>query len=1814
MSAAAKRTPLLPVKPSQSSSTSRTTRPVSANLSSQSEFAQLGEGKDEGEEGASSDNEPDDLLEVPQADDQEDSMGKEGDEGASQSTEPDREFYFGVDAAARNDAAQDRALRGVQSGGFKHNGIRTARYTWYNFVPRNLLEQFRRIANFYFLIISILMLVGFNTKLYVSSLSGVTTVGTLVLVVLVTMFMTLRDDLKRHDRDKEVNYSAATVLTPENPTGEERHWRDVAVGDLLLVHKNESFPADLLALASSNEDNLCYVETKNIDGESNLKVRNTLSKLQAYLIAEGSTMRSACERAVGIQGTVGYEPPNSSIYTFNGFAELTTPEVSERVSLGGRNLLLRGSTLRNTRWSIGLVLYTGMDTKVVRNSRETPAKMSMIEKVINKTLWIILVIQLLFGIVCDVLYNIFDANGYNSAWYLSGPNATGMELVFPDWLAYLFTFIILFNNLVPISLYVTVEFCNAFQAGLINHDKKMVDPATGTAALCRSTNLCQELGQIEYVFSDKTGTLTQNIMTFKSLSVGGTVYTDEGPGTEESAFECAALSAALHTKGEQQERLRLFFEILAVAHTVVVEQFEDDEEGGEATESASDKPASAGVEAAAPASDGISYQAESPDELAFVESAAAMGFVFTRRLGADLYCMIDGKEKAYTICAVNEFNSSRKRQSCVVRTPEGKTMLFCKGADNVMFERADRNLEGQEEYIARLNKDLYDFACKGLRTLVMGVRELSPEEFKSFMEGYDAANAALVGRSEKLVEMAESVERDLRIVGITAIDDKLQDKVAECIQSLHQAKIKLWVLTGDKLETAINIGFSCKVLLPTMKIVKIRCADDSDTAKARMMARFHDTLKQIDQVLGRREPAKASLVEDFAHERYGEAMKANENDARDDNDDADADAGPSAAAGTITRQDVDDANIALVITGEALHAIMDSEEETRNLLRLTESCSVVIGCRVSPAQKAQMVAMVQDGYKPNPPVTLAIGDGANDVPMIQQAQVGVGVCGREGRQAVNSSDFAISQFKHLERLLMIHGRWNYRRICKVILYSFYKNITLTLVLFYYTFYTGYSGTSLFESTSYMLFNVCFCSLPIIGVGWFDKDMSEETVLAYPEMFISGRLGQDLNVRAVIEVVLYSIIHSLVLFYIPYLAYDGFLNNNIGDQLSYGTVSFTSLVLVMNVRVAFITHTWNWVVHFFLWGSVVFYVLFLVVLSVFYSYSAEYYFVAIKCFGTPLFWVVCLSCMLTVLLIDVIVENIRLQFMPGLIDIGREIDNDVAESRKRKEMKRQSSYLLGSDHIANNHVDVSSVSKDATTANRRDLEQYIDGVLQKKATTVDKREAFYYPTDEDGDVTDIGNDDHLDDAAELKKGRAVSSHGFNFDYAEGGDEHYGTAQRRITSQRGSMMHITRSGGGAPAPAVKKSDSLLDLDAGLIDEARGKAADTEGEQDDEPQGKCHQMGIAIMNQALPAWQPVIVVKWMATCLFVMGLLFFAIGVPTALQCMGGNEHKIWYEGPKFTEQTSGQTLPSGDTVECFGPEAEGGLRGYCTVQITVTKTMPGPVYVMYELDGFYQNYYSYSTSRSYNQTHGNNVSVANLELACGENSWVLAEGPDGEKNLTYAPCGLVAHSFFNDSFELMTPGLEMHESGIAWESDLNFLFRNPGEWNITRHDTDHYEFLYQSFAGSPYQQAFYEENYLNEHFVVWMRAAAFNTFKKPFGIISDGITVDDPTRPVVLAFNVTNEFNVVQFSGSKAINVLSRTSLGGAALQPVFAWLQIALGSIACLAAIGLLMQEASCPRNIKKRALNLSIHYTRDTFLKHGRHHRPVRPVQVRDEL
>jgi hypothetical protein len=255
-------------------------------------------------------------------------------------------------------------------------------------------------------------------------------------------------------------------------------------------------------------------------------------------------------------------------------------------------------------------------------------------------------------------------------------------------------------------------------------------------------------------------------------------------------------------------------------------------------------------------------------------------------------------------------------------------------------------------------------------------------------------------------------------------------------------------------------------------------------------------------------------------------------------------------------------------------------------------------------------------------------------------------------------------------------------------------------------------------------------------------------------------------------------------------------------------------------------------------------------------------------------------------------------------------------------------------------------------------------------------------------------------------------------------------------------------------------------------------------------------------------------------------------------------------------------------------------------------------MYNLDNFYQNYFSYSQSRSYDQLHGENVSVSTLVTDCRAGNYVNTSGPwgDGINNLTYAPCGLVAHSFFSDHISLIAPkNVAMSENNIAWSSDKDFLFRNPEFWSTFREDVLEHKFLYQSYANTGYEAGFYENNYVDEHFMVWMRAAAFNRFKKPYGIIEDGITVASGT-PVILKFNVSNIFEVDQFNGSKALSIQSFEPLGGTGSQPVWAWLQVVLGCISTFTAIVLLVQECICPHNIKKRALGVSINYNQENLL------------------
>jgi len=961
------------------------------------------------------------------------------------------------------------------------NKVVTSKYTWYSFLPLNIWEQLHKFGNVYFLLISIVMYLGEKTPLFVGTIKAFSTLGLLIMMMAVTGAMALLDDLRRKEADNEINATEATVVIKGGRTS-TKAWSDLAVGDMLLVSQDEEFPADVVPLYCSGDSGNCYVSTANLDGETNLKLKNAPSASQ--LLLEKDPLNHLSK----LSGRVKAEEPSADIHGFSGALAINTGATGiNEESLGAKQLLLRGTVLRNTAQCIGVVVYTGADTRMIRNSRPAPLKMSNLERVTNTAMIVILAAQAVLALLSDGLHLMYQEQ-FKSFWYLHVP-----DIILPEWLGYFLTFFTLYSNLMPISLYPTAEFCNAFQSYFITNDEKMYykekgfNGDKGFNARARSSNLVHELGQVGYILSDKTGTLTQNVMELKRFSVAGEVnpYGHFDGNSLTPGFQGTEEVMAARRDPKKGQAMNDFFEALAVAHTVMATKSDSGE---------------------------LKYEAESPDESALINGVAGFGWRFVNRR-ADLVEVEvleqesrPGKIRRYTIHATNEFNSTRKRMSVIVKRESSPDyMLFVKGADNVMLALANKQVTDPQ--LPCLQRDLKDFSTNGLRTLLIGSRQISDAEFQRWFSSYQEASRETVGRDEKLMKVADQIERDLKILGITAIEDKLQVGVQSTIEKIRKAGIKLWVLTGDKLETARNIGFSTRVLSDEMTIATV---DEEEGG----------SLEDAQELLA----------------------------------------------------DVELSKSAMMISGKALEKIWEEESTKTEFLDLAQECSVLIACRVSPMQKAQCVALVRTGIKPTP-VTLAVGDGANDVPMIQEAQVGVGIAGREGRQAVNNSDFAIGQFRYLQRLLLVHGRWNYRRACAFTLFTFWRNMVQVLMIVYYTWISGYSGTSLFEDWVRLSFNP-LCTLPILAVGCFDKDVEAKDALKHPKLYEVGRLGLDLNVNKVGFMLCSALVHSAALHWITLLAFPSLDLRGSGDYYTFGTMCYSCLVLDVNYRVAFMTNTHN----------------------------------------------------------------------------------------------------------------------------------------------------------------------------------------------------------------------------------------------------------------------------------------------------------------------------------------------------------------------------------------------------------------------------------------------------------------------------------------------------------------------------------------------------------------------------------------------------------------------------------------------------------------
>ncbi|KAF9076326.1 phospholipid-translocating ATPase [Rhodocollybia butyracea] len=1069
------------------------------------------------------------------------------------------------------------------------NQVITSKYTFITFVPRNLLEQFRRVANVFFLAIAILQ---FFPKF--STISPGLVILPLLIVVAITGVKDGYEDIKRHQSDRRVNHSQVRILRDANwnnpnimqpksrtfvraivpnrlqiqkaksstsdvtkvsstthsndvefdddvpeherllfldheesrPHWKQAIWEDVRVGDVVKILDNESFPADILICATSEDENVAFVETKNLDGETNLKSRSAIPAL--------TQMRTAASCVKENPFTIDLYRPDNNMFRLNSTVNIADTHISADIS----NVLLRGTVLRNTKWVIGVVIFTGEDTKIVQNSGGTPSKRSKVERQMNPQVFLNLILLAMMATVCAIVDSVLEHRDYpRGAPWLYGANTSGDNPSINGLVTWAFA-LLTFQNIIPISLYISIEAVRTLQAAFIYFDSQMVYDKTGQATLARSWNLSDDLGQIEYIFSDKTGTLTQNSMVFRQCSIGGQVYGDAEDESEEAVNRLSSnrdsssisepdpaaatrkqpffhskklsidLSAALHLNDNtlntaHARALNGFFSVLALCHTVLTSV---DPDTGK-----------------------IEYKAQSPDEAALVQAAADVGYVFRGRDREILYLQtpfthakevdtgakVDAYEK-YELLNILDFTSARKRMSVVVKRLDGddnRIFLLMKGADNVVFERlsegVDQTLKDQTEM------HLSEFANAGLRTLTLAYKVIPDQDYEAWSNRYHEATVALNDREEMIDAVSDELEQHVKLLGATAIEDKLQDGVPETIAELKRAGIKVWVATGDKLETAIAIGHSTNLISNNSNIIVLRGGSESSRSVYQQM------VGAIEEFFSDRD-----IVDDIPR-----LKPARSSDSQSPIPLQRVQTGLSSIVGSNNGDRP--GGFILVIDGTALGYALADEMNKDILLRLAMLCEGVICCRVSPLQKALVVKMVKEGLGA---MTLAIGDGANDVSMIQAADVGVGISGEEGLQAVNSSDYAIAQFRFLKRLLLVHGHWSYARNSNMILNFWYKNIICIGVLWWFQIYNGWSASYAFEYTYLLFWNAIWTIAPVIAIGIFDRTIDAHILMALPELYRYGREGRWYGMKWFILYMLDGFYQSAIIYFLIYYTY------------------------------------------------------------------------------------------------------------------------------------------------------------------------------------------------------------------------------------------------------------------------------------------------------------------------------------------------------------------------------------------------------------------------------------------------------------------------------------------------------------------------------------------------------------------------------------------------------------------------------------------------------------------------------------------------------
>ncbi|KAI7854229.1 hypothetical protein BDC45DRAFT_463467 [Circinella umbellata] len=914
------------------------------------------------------------------------------------------------------------------------NIIVNQKYNIITFLPIVLFEQFVVFFNLYFLLVALSQFVPALKIGYIF-----TYFGPLCFVLLVTISKEAMDDFQRHKRDKDANSQLYQSLTSDGfrsiPSSKIR------VGDMIVIQKDQRIPADMILLRTTEDSGSCFIRTDQLDGETDWKLRLAVPSLQ----------RLSSDNALNVvRGDIYADAPHKDIHSFVGtFTHVDEDTVVEQMEpLGVENTLWTNTVLASGT-AIGFVIYTGKDTRAVMNTNHPKTKVGLIDREINR------LAKILFIVTFAMSVAMVGLNGFHGLWYI-----------------YVFRFLILFSSIIPISLRVNLDMGKTVYARQIEKDSEI----EGT--IVRTSTLPEELGRIGYLLSDKTGTLTKNDMELKKLHMGTMSYSldtmDEIMSHLATAFaenESALIQTGpgvvgMSGKGRRNiaSRVKEIVQALALCHNVtpVISDVGD-----------------------------ITYQASSPDEVAIVKWTEQMGLTLVGRDVNKIQLRVEasGDTLEYDILHIFPFTSETKRMGIIIRDRQTQEVTFYeKGADVVM--------SGIVQYNDWLDEECGNMAREGLRTLVVAKKRLSEEMYEDFKKKYHEAELSIHDRNARKQAVIEEVlETELELLGLTGVEDKLQDGVKNTLEILRNAGLRIWMLTGDKIETATCIAVSSKLVSRNQNIHQI--------SKLKVPI---EVLNELDNL----------------------------------------------------RSKVD---CCLVIDGESLQLCLDHFQD--EFIDVATMLPAVVCCRCSPTQKADITRLIREYTQKR---VLSIGDGGNDVSMIQAANVGVGIVGKEGRQASLAADFSVTQFSHLTKLMLWHGRNSYKRSAKLSQFVIHRGLIISVMQAVFSALFYFAPITLYQGMLVVGYATVYTMAPVFSLV-LDQDVSEEIALLYPELYKELTKGRSLSFRTFFTWLLISVYQGGAIMILSIILFEE-------EFIHIVSISFTALILNELLMVALEINTWH----------------------------------------------------------------------------------------------------------------------------------------------------------------------------------------------------------------------------------------------------------------------------------------------------------------------------------------------------------------------------------------------------------------------------------------------------------------------------------------------------------------------------------------------------------------------------------------------------------------------------------------------------------------